>query len=1363
MDGTNPNSKTPSTGQESTKSSSKFRKFRPPSLSKPPINAPPVVKKTLSPVKSTIMKPINLAASGLASGGTWMKNTLSTDDTDPDEFDLAAPARQMAKSFVGMLTTASIYNGNLQDLIQSVENLPGEDAQAEALNKAVDTVEKHGLSVNREDVVDFPATEGDINDQISSLSVNDTDYHNGSEIESIESIESIDSDGRHIYTPHGQTEGQIAQNSAAAPSPNDALPSNLNKKMTAFEFSIEKKLSKVSLNNPENNSDTKSRAKALGKKLREVFDIDSEDHFIADYSCWLLKDVLLQGHIYLTKSHILFFAFLPKNDKSKTCNSGALFMESNNYLTTAVPTSLKSRYWVVLQGHTLSFHNSSTELYFPVLTIDLRYVVRVDIVNNGSDDDSSPLKAAARGEKLWFEILTENKTYKLQADSSHAARSWVGILKKQIFACKNKGDCVTVKIPLQNVLDLDKTPLVDSAETLKIKVLENPEQYSVDDYFFMFFVGGANAHTEIAAAIQDLNTKNAGIESVLDSTSKVDESSSSVDSPKGLKKRSATFSFPLRNVFTRTRSSSTASTTEEATVKSKPETVSKISNERVVERRILSGGSENDELDEGIGAPISVVMSPNSKPEQEPNHELQYGSRTPPGAEGDPESLVGKSMLPSLSQARSNIIRWTPNVSKLWSSAPLHYTDGMIAMERGEDDPYLQNEKDTVEANQNFKRHFVLNDSDSLVAAYYCYLQKNVPVYGKIYIGSNSICFRSLVFGVSTKMIVPFKDVETCYKEKGFKFGYSGLVLVIHGHEELFFEFNSQTSRDDCEFLLLKQLDKVSSTRAQLGNLQNSSTNLSSSGELERAKIRLFEDKIHNEAGLDIPIIVEDHPIFKTTIKPDKPYKFTCLTIGSRGDVQPYIALAKGLMAEGHSVRIATHSEFKDWVEEHGIEFKEIAGSPTELMSLMVTHGSMNIGLIKEATSKFRGWLTELLATAWEACQGTEILIESPSAFAGIHIAEALGIPYFRAFTMPWTRTRAYPHAFIVPEQKKGGSYNYLTHVLFENILWKGSSGQINKWREETLKISKTNLYQLQQNNAPFLYNISPTVVPAPVDYNDWIKVTGYWFLDEGSGDYTPPEDLSAFMKKARDDGKKLVYIGFGSIVVNNPTELTQAVVDAVLDADVRCILNKGWSERLGGSKTIEVELPEEVFNSGAIPHDWLFQHIDCAVHHGGSGTTGASLRFGLPTIIKPFFGDQFFYANRVEDIGAGIGLKKLNVKSLSKALKECTTNQRIIAKAKAVGVSIRKENGVKTAIDCIYSELEYARELIVQKRAVSVKKYKQEHGITAEDEEKQAQKYNESLEEEVQANEDYNELGGKHLTHTDKDIIGEYDSWLLY
>jgi sterol 3beta-glucosyltransferase len=300
---------------------------------------------------------------------------------------------------------------------------------------------------------------------------------------------------------------------------------------------------------------------------------------------------------------------------------------------------------------------------------------------------------------------------------------------------------------------------------------------------------------------------------------------------------------------------------------------------------------------------------------------------------------------------------------------------------------------------------------------------------------------------------------------------------------------------------------------------------------------------------------------------------------------------------------------------------------------------------------------------------------------AGLHIAEALNIPYFRAFTMPWTRTRAYPHAFIMPGQKMGGAYNYMSYVMFDTVFWKATARQVNRWRNDVLKLPHTNLEKLQPNKVPFLYNFSPYVVPPPLDYSDWIRVTGYWFLDEGHENYEPPKELTAFIQKARDDGKKLVYVGFGSIIVPDPAKMTQEVIDGVLKADVRCILSKGWSDRMEpGSATItgkehkpEPVLPPEIFQIKSAPHDWLFSQIDAAAHHGGSGTTGASLRAGIPTIVRPFFGDQYFFGMRVEDLGVGICLKKWGAHSFARALWEATHSERMVTKARVLGEQIRK------------------------------------------------------------------------------------------
>ncbi len=587
----------------------------------------------------------------------------------------------------------------------------------------------------------------------------------------------------------------------------------------------------------------------------------------------------------------------------------------------------------------------------------------------------------------------------------------------------------------------------------------------------------------------------------------------------------------------------------------------------------------------------------------------------------------------------------------------------------------------TEHEEQRHRMHFTLPESEKLQATFYGFLYRVLPLHGKIYISKKYICYRSLIPATRTKLILPLTDIENVEKQKGFRLGWSGLVLVVRGHEDLFFEFHSRDDRDECAVTLLRILETEISIQSN-ENAEGDKGDAAARAKEEHEQLKVARKlKAQDHPCLenprdDMPPIIFDSPqVSMMEFKPSRSFRFTCLTIGSRGDVQPYIALCIGLKADGHKVKIATHDEFKPWIEKHGIEFARVDGDPAELMRICVENGMFTYSFLKEASSKFRGWIDSLLSSAWEACQNTDILIESPSAMAGIHIAEALEIPYFRAFTMPWTRTRAYPHAFAVPEHKLGGSYNYYTYVMFDNIFWKATAGQINRWREKTLSLPHTTLDKLRANKVPFMYNFSPTVVPPPLDFSDWIKITGYWFLDE-SDNWEPPKPLSQFIEKARADEKKIVYIGFGSIVVSNAKALTQLVIDAVLKADVRCILSKGWSNKLKRSDSAhddeDIELPTEVYQIEAAPHDWLFSQVDAVVHHGGAGTTGASLRAGVPTIIRPFFGDQFFFATRVEDLGVGLHMRKLNVSHFSKALWEATRSERLITKAKSMGAQIR-------------------------------------------------------------------------------------------
>ena len=681
-------------------------------------------------------------------------------------------------------------------------------------------------------------------------------------------------------------------------------------------------------------------------------------------------------------------------------------------------------------------------------------------------------------------------------------------------------------------------------------------------------------------------------------------------------------------------------------------------------------------------------------------HNENTGNNSPKSTKDSRKKLKKSSKMNVFKKS----IKTVSAMGILWSTMPEHFI-GTFG------DPYYVSDlRERVKAVNRFRKNFSLGPDSVLISSYFTHLKRIIPIYGLLYVSNDKLCFRSLLPGVSTKMILPLREIQLYAKGTLKKSPYFSEHIKVKGMDEVVFEFGNSELRNDFHETIKNGLGNIQASQFESlpsplckPSLANATVSKEFNPDrfyrsrIRTARLRLLEDKVSVASGIGFPLILEDDPVVFSEVVPMKPLNIILLTIGSRGDVQPYIALGKALIKEGHNVTIATHAEYADWIVLHGIQHKVLAGDPAELMQLMVTHGSLSVSFLREAHAKFKEWILLLLETSWTACEGADLIIESPSAMSGIHIAEALGVPYIRAFTMPWTRSRAYPHAFIFPDQKRSGSYNLLTHIIFENIFWKGISGQVNAWREKTLGLARTNLHKLQQYRVPFIYNVSPAILPPSVDFPEWVKISGYWFLDEGALNYKPPAELMEFIERARQERKTLVYVGFGSIVVSDANALTQTIVDAILELEVLCILNKGWSDRLSkAEKGPEIKMPPVIFECGSVPHDWLFPKVDVAIHHGGSGTTGASLRAGTPTIIKPFFGDQFFYASRIEEFGAGICLKTLNAKILAKAIRTVTTEKKYKQKVQEIASAMLKERGVMSAVEAIYTELAYAKSLIL-------------------------------------------------------------------
>lgn len=458
---------------------------------------------------------------------------------------------------------------------------------------------------------------------------------------------------------------------------------------------------------------------------------------------------------------------------------------------------------------------------------------------------------------------------------------------------------------------------------------------------------------------------------------------------------------------------------------------------------------------------------------------------------------------------------------------------------------------------------------------------------------------------------------------------------------------------------------------------------------------------------------------------PPPPMNIVIQIVGSRGDVQPFVALGQVLKTKfNHRVRIATHPTFRQFVTENGLEFFSIGGDPAELMAFMVKNPGLMPGIdsIKAGDiGRRRRQIYEMLNGCWRSCieagDGTgarasddqlessgldggvslgddtnkpfvaDAVIANPVSFAHIHVAEKLGIPLHLMFTMPWSPTQAFPHplANIISSNADQSLANYISYVLVDMLTWQGLGDLINKFRERILHLEPVSIIwapgMLARLRIPWTYCWSPALIPKPKDWSNKIDISGFFFLNLATN-YTPAPDLGAFL----DAGPPPVYIGFGSIVVDDPNAMTKMIFDAVRKTGVRALVSKGW----GGLGADELGIPDGVFMLGNVPHDWLFKKVSCVVHHGGAGTTAAGIAAGRPTVVIPFFGDQPFWGAMTARAGAGpmpIAYKDLDADKLAELIQEALKPQSL-ERAAELSAKIKQEKGAETGADSFHKQL---------------------------------------------------------------------------
>ena len=409
--------------------------------------------------------------------------------------------------------------------------------------------------------------------------------------------------------------------------------------------------------------------------------------------------------------------------------------------------------------------------------------------------------------------------------------------------------------------------------------------------------------------------------------------------------------------------------------------------------------------------------------------------------------------------------------------------------------------------------------------------------------------------------------------------------------------------------------------------------------------------------------------------------QITIIAGGSRGDVQPYVALGKGLKDAGHMVRVLTSDDFRQLVTDYGLDFYTTGGSAevvAQRMQALLERGNM-LKILSQMSRASQQQAVQAAESGLIACQGSDLILGGLSGlFNGLALAEKLNIPFMSAYLVPFTPTHEFPGALTpLPQTPLTKWANKLSHRVVQQTMWQSFRAAENKARAEVLHMPSASLWgpfsSLERQKRPTLYGYSAQVLPHPKDWDVSLHVTGYWFLEPPSG-WETPVDLVNFLQS----GSPPVYIGFGSMSSSKPEETADLVLQALARTGQRGILYAGW----GGLR--KEHLPENVFMIDSTPHSWLFPRMAAVVHHGGVGTTAAGLRAGVPSIITPFFADQPFWGQRVYALGVGprpIPHRRLTVDNLSEAIHRAVSDTGMRKKAALLGERIRAEDGVAQAV----------------------------------------------------------------------------------
>lgn len=389
---------------------------------------------------------------------------------------------------------------------------------------------------------------------------------------------------------------------------------------------------------------------------------------------------------------------------------------------------------------------------------------------------------------------------------------------------------------------------------------------------------------------------------------------------------------------------------------------------------------------------------------------------------------------------------------------------------------------------------------------------------------------------------------------------------------------------------------------------------------------------------------------------------------GTRGDVQPMVALALEMRRRGHTITICGPPNFASWVSSRGVDFVPVGMDYERAVARMELDLSEGLRLLHgEVVAQFRD--------VDAVCEGADVLVASSAFVAGPSIAQRRSIPFaYAVFSPSMLASSAHPSP-VVPFQRWPRWANRASWGPYEALMSAVFLPQVNRarraWGLPAVRRVWSHLFE-----DLVLVASEPELAPLPSDAPPRAVQTGAWFFDDAEG------GLDEALERFLGEGPAPVYVGFGSMADKKPERTSAAVVAAVRGAGLRAVVSRGWAN-LG-----HADATNEVHFVGPTSHARLFERVRAVVHHGGAGTTAAAARAGVPQLVVPHILDQFYWGGRVASAGLGpepVSKRALTAPRLEAALREATQRTSMIERARAVGARVEL-GGVARAADALDS-----------------------------------------------------------------------------